>query len=265
MWGEGKMLKFTVFSFMVLITIIISDANSQNDLIFLDNYTQYSTIALNDSGIDECVDGVDRGLPCPVMGFPNQDGDVGRDYLARIGQLVKNGDGAAGFDFRKVSALGNPLPPEATSWACVRDNQTGLIWEIKSTDGGLHDRFNSYSWYEPEDSINGGDPGVQDGGSCNGSLCDTHHFVQAVNSEALCGLDQWRLPTLAELHSIVHYGERNPSIDTDFFVNHQPFSAWTSSPAVDSQKAWFIGFFEGGSGNGTKSLGRSVLLVTRVQ
>jgi hypothetical protein len=238
---------------------------SQNDLIFIDRYDRYSTIRLNDTGVDECVDGVDLDLPCPVNGFPVQDGDAGRDYLARIGQLVKVGDGAAGFDFTKISAAGDPLPFGSPSWSCVRDNHTGLIWEHKSTDGGLHDRFNNYSWYEPDGSLNGGGPGLQDGGNCSGSLCDTHHFVEAVNTEGYCGIDRWRLPTVVELNSIVNFGARNPSIDTTYFANHQGFSYWSNSPAVDPDDAWFVGFFEGGHGSGAKTIGRSVVLVADIQ
>ena len=42
-------------------------------------------------------------------GFPRQDGDFGRDALARAGQLTKIGGGEAGFDFTKISNSGQPF------------------------------------------------------------------------------------------------------------------------------------------------------------
>ena len=72
----------------------------------------------------------------------------GRDALARAGQLQKVGGGEAGFDFTKLDANGNALPASATSWDCVRDNVTGLIWEVKTTSG-LRSWSNTYTWYDP--------------------------------------------------------------------------------------------------------------------
>ena len=55
-------------------------------------------------------------------------------------------DGHAGFSFTKLDRNGNPLPAAATSWSCVRDNVTGLTWEVKTNDGGIHDKDNTYWW-----------------------------------------------------------------------------------------------------------------------
>ncbi len=42
--------------------------------------------------------------------------------------------------YLKLDAGGNELPANATNWSCVKDKDTGLIWEAKSDDGGLRDR-----------------------------------------------------------------------------------------------------------------------------
>lgn len=218
--------------------------------------TGSGTGKLNDTGISWCVNGNTNNLDCPVAGFEGQDGEHGRDALARAGQLQKVGGGAAGFDFTKLDANGNDLPESASAWSCVRDNHTGLIWEVKTNDGGLRDMNHTYSWYNPDSNTNGGSAGTQNGGSCSGSDCDTHAFVQAVNSLGLCGANDWRMPTMLELMGIVHNGRVSPAIDTAYFSNTPNTwsnSFWSSSPHASlSNGAWNIGFFNGGVGGNNK-------------
>jgi len=211
------------------------------------------THPLNDTGIDWCADGDTNFLDCPVAGFPGQDGDFGRDAAARAGTLEKVGAGDAGFDYTKIANDGSELPASATlgsgpnDWACTRDNVTGLIWEVKTTDGGLRDRNNTYTWYQP-DGPNGGNPGTQDGGSCVGSACDTAGYVQAVNTQGLCGSKDWRMPTWRELQGIVDYGRYMPAIDSGYFPNMSPDPSlfWSGSPsAKESSKAWAVVFGDG--------------------
>ncbi|ELP5728888.1 DUF1566 domain-containing protein [Vibrio vulnificus] len=204
---------------------------------------------LNDTGIDWCADGSQNNLDCPVQGYEGQDGDHGRDALARKGQLQKVGGGAAGFDFTKLDNSGNPLPESASEWSCVRDNHTGLIWEVKQPggSGGLRDANHTYSWYNPDNSTNGGDAGTQNGGSCQGSACDTQAFVNAVNSQGLCGASDWRMPSVNELLSIVHNGRSHPAIDQSHFPHTLSSLYWSSSPyANGSGNTWSFGFGHGG-------------------
>ena len=64
---------------------------------------------------------------------------------AGTGALPKTGAGAAGFDYTKIANDGSELPADAPlgsaagEWACTRDNATGLVWEVKTDDGGLRD------------------------------------------------------------------------------------------------------------------------------
>lgn len=208
---------------------------------------------LNDTGIDWCADGSNNYLDCPVQGYEGQDAEYGRDVLARSGQLQKVGGGAAGFDFTKLDNSGNPLPESASEWSCVLDNHTGLIWEVKQPagSGGLRDANHTYSWYNPDNSTNGGNAGTQNGGTCQGSDCDTQAFVNAVNSQGLCGASDWRIPTVKELMSIVHNGIANPAIDLDYFPNFPnttPFdSYWTSvRNAPNAGNSWMVMFSYGG-------------------
>lgn len=204
---------------------------------------------INDTGITTCTDGERDNLPCPVRGLPGQDAEYGRDALATAGSLQKVGGGSAGFDFTKLDDNGNPLPTDAIVWSCVKDNHTGLIWEEKNRSG-LRSGYNTYTWYNPDSSTNGGDPGVQNGGNCTGSSCDTHGYVQAVNAQGLCGGNNWRMPIREELRSIVDYSRLFPTIDTDYFSQESLHDRYWSASQLASPlvvngvvfHAWHVNF-----------------------
>jgi hypothetical protein len=203
-------------------------------------------VALNDSGVAGCTDLVLRNLPCPVPTLPDQDADQGRDAAARNGQLVKVGFGPAGFDLTKLDANGDPLPDDATTWPCIRDDVTGLIWEVPA-DSGLTYAQNLYTWYQPDPLLNGGEPGQPDGGSCVGSRCDTDGFIQALNAASHCGFQDWRLPTRRELFSLVDFSRIDPAIVVDAFPNLPPnfdrffWTSGTSSSTISvGFHAWAI-------------------------
>ena len=53
---------------------------------------------------------------------------------------------------------------------CTLDRFTGLMWEVKGNEPGLHDWRNTYSWFDPEESNYELDyRGVRGGGVCAGS------------------------------------------------------------------------------------------------
>ncbi|MDO6459823.1 DUF1566 domain-containing protein [Granulosicoccaceae sp. 1_MG-2023] len=181
---------------------------------------------LNDTGVIACeVSDSNSPQSCnDDNSYANQDAHFGRDAQAMAATLYKDGGGWAGFDFTKLDEDGDDLPNSASQWACVRDNRTGLIWEVKTDDDGLRDRFNTYTWYFEEDELlNGGDAGTRDGGQCKGGIdCDTQSYVAAIEAENLCGRDSgWRLPTPEELRSINDYSRgytTRPTLDTDYFA-----------------------------------------------
>ncbi|GIX22422.1 MAG: hypothetical protein KatS3mg121_1205 [Gammaproteobacteria bacterium] len=167
-------------------------------------------------------------------------------------------DGAAGFSYRKIDAAGRPLPADAPEWACVLDTVTGLMWEVKQpADGvpgnrGLHDADDLFTWYNPAPRRNGGAIGDwnADRAQCTGytpgqpaTYCNTGEFVARVNRAGLCGHHDWRLPSLPELASLVHFGRTRPAVDTAWFPHTRNTFYWSDSPhARLAAVAWAVNF-----------------------
>ena len=157
---------------------------------------------------------------------------------------------------------------EGTQWSCVRDNDTGLYWEVKTNDGGLRGTDWTYTWYDTNPATNGGYEGYEgnedddstcDDNSASSFLCNTKNYEEAVNNIQLCGFDDWRLPTgdfdqdgvasAQELQSLLTCtypdcdSANAPPIDTDYFPNTRAYYYWSSSPvASDNYYAWIVSF-----------------------
>ncbi len=197
---------------------------------------EYPMVPLNDTGITWGGDySSGNNTTCTSNIASPQDCQQGRDFTHN-----DDSDGHAGFSFTKLDASGNPLAASATSWACVKDNVTGLVWEVKTDDGSIHDKTNNYRW-----------GGVTHQGTNYGIYYnDWDALVNGTNSEALCGFTDWRVPITQELMSIVDNSRYNPAIDTDYFPNTNSSFFWSASPlANDSDYAWYV-YFDGGLSNG---------------
>ena len=110
--------------------------------------------------------------------------------IALISVLIVLSLAACSQDASDDSASANSQYSRVTvdDETCVRDSETGLLWEGKTDRGGLHDYRSTYSWYSPNE-VNGelDYRGTENAGKCNGSNCDTWHYVQAVNEVGYCG------------------------------------------------------------------------------
>lgn len=257
---------------------------------------------LNDTGVVYCAREVGRNdgdnrVECgdaSVTNAPQQDVSQGRDAQALAGSLSKTGAStpnagtkANGFDFTKLDKDGNALAADAAFWRCTRDNVTGLIWENKTdqadpskpTDGSLsqadmelHDKDNTYSWFNSDANSNGGNSGTAANGVCNlAGQCDTEKFVASVNALGLCGAKDWRLPTVEELQNIADRGrqygtrpETGMAIDPGFFrfsEYFQPQVYWSSNPAVLAEEVWVVTFKDGIRGPVPKRQNNAIRLV----
>ncbi len=206
------------------------------------------TARFNDTGITSCADNTASGLGCPLTAFSRQDGDFGRDKL-----FNDDSNGHAGFNFTKIGSNGQALAiqnvnwsdtgtEEAGSrWSCVKDNVTGLLWEVKTGDG-LHNVDTTYDW------------------SGAASLAND------VNAAGWCGRnDGWRVPTRSELTGLIDYSRATaPAVDVVYFptTNAQSAFLWTSSAfAFDADSAWNVSADKGASADAKKSTKYSVRLV----
>lgn len=199
----------------------------------------------NDTGIVACADINTLSANCAAVSadsgsFPRQDARYGRAAMNPVSN---------GFDFSKIAIGGAVLLNNATEWACVGDNVTGLTWETKAVSG-LRSRNHTYSWYSSAPANAGG---TATAGSCaTVGRCDTEKFVADVNamSPPLCGYIDWRLPTAKELQGIVNFSRINPATVISFFSDFPAVGAglwWTSTRSASSGDAWFVDFSLGGA------------------
>jgi hypothetical protein len=164
---------------------------------------------LNDTGVTQCfAAGSSALVSCTsseaVALSPAQDGMVGRDVSS-----TNSSDGRVGFSYSLVE---NSVASFYEKTECVRDNITSLVWEGKPLNGGFRDATLAYTNY---------------GDNRTG---DASAYIAAVNSAALCGYTDWRLPTVDELVGIVDYGSaQSPKIDITWLPNTQNERYWTST------------------------------------
>lgn len=126
-----------------------------------------------------------------------------------------------------------------SKWSCVKDNVTGLIWEVKTADGGSHDKGGTYIWSA------------------------TTTYVTTVNNAGWCGVNSdWRLPTVNELQSIADLSSKNPAIaiDSGYFPNTVPALYWSATPYSSTENLG-INFVQGKAVPAAHSTGYSVRLV----
>ena len=148
------------------------------------------------------------------------------------------------LNYTKIANDGSELPDSAKlgskpkDWACTQDNKTGLIWEVKTRDRGLRYWHTTYTWDESVE------------------------FATSVNSQTLCGNNDWRMPSRFELLGIVKSSATDPSIDTTYFPNTQNYWFWSSAPdATNSYDAWIVNFSGGNFDSSVKRGSNYVRLV----
>lgn len=182
-----------------------------------------------------------------------QDDSYGQDST----QGGDDTDGVAGFRFTKLDANGNPLANQAvvwnndnpdSQWKCVKDEATGLMWEVKRPVIGGFDSFtNTITWYDPDPGSNGGDSVRLEiaNEDCNGLDCNTMYFAAQRNLEKLCGKTGWRVPNIEELRSLAFYGAfesagSTVAIDANYFPgNRSDLYFWSSTTVAGNVERAF--------------------------
>ncbi len=186
-------------------------------IVFILSVTAFAVAGpLPDTGQAECYNSQGAKITCP---------QIGQDYYGQDASYSVNPP-----SYTKLDAQGNDLDESAGAWAIVRDEVTGLMWEIKTDDGSVHDKDNKYIWQ------------------------DTENFINSLNSESFGGFSDWRVPTIKELASIANLGIRHPAITTEYFDENiknlyditTSASYWSSTPhASKTDYVWCFNFWTG--------------------
>ncbi len=232
------------------VTVTDSKSRSDTDTVVIDIRPKPLGY-INDTGMNDCYNNSQK-INCNSDDFPNQDADLGRDSVAN--QLDKVGQGDLAFDFTKLNQFADELPDDATNFSCVRDNVTGLIWEVKAASSALppattvRASTNHYTWYLDEG--NGAQTGSVQGApnsTCpSNTACGLQTYVEEVNATDFCGGTNWRVPTYTELQGLLDYSKQGEAslLNSEFFPN-QPDATqlssnsdafmpyWTSQTAAD--------------------------------
>lgn len=163
-----------------------------------------------------------------VRTIGQQDCSSGRDIKNADGQ-----DGQGGFSFSRLNMNGSRYNGSGDyskePWACVEDKVTGLVWEVKTKNGGLHDQSKTYSWGGKSNS----------GAKVEGDWSD---LVDKSNQEQLCGYDDWRVPSISELFGLALFKQEHiyDNIELNYFPNNQRKSIWSSSLSYNDP--WAVDF-----------------------
>ncbi len=154
----------------------------------------YASHPWPDTGQSTCYNQY-SSIPCPQQGQPFYGQDAQYD----------------GFQpsYTKLDNNGTPLPDTANSWSMVKDNITGLIWEVKTNTEGIHNRDTTYTWCNSNLEY----PGV-----CS-EPSNTETFLTTLNNSNYGGYSDWRLPTVKELATLLKSNSIDPAINITFFPN----------------------------------------------
>jgi hypothetical protein len=209
-----------------------------------------------DTGIrsSQCYgSGANALVACATADLPGQDGQLGRDTYpdTRDGR-----DGRLGFSFSRVCNNGDvagsgacpdkPMLGECPGdWACILDNVTKMMWEVKPLTGfrARDLRYTNYSAeYDPLGEF--------------GSPTDATGFIRQVNQigpAGLCGFTDWKLSHAAKVQTIVDYGVTaagSPVVDIRFYPNTNADWYWNASPNPASvENGWGVDFATGAVDN----------------
>lgn len=132
--------------------------------------------------------------------------------------------------------LGRPFAFTNNGDGTITDNHSGLMWEVLSDDGSIHDWNDAYTWD------------------------NAFVKIQDLNTASFAGHSDWRVPNVRELQSLVDFGRTPHTIDPVFHsaclggcaassCSCTQLSEYWSSTSVQTiptfNWAWYISFSAG--------------------
>lgn len=124
----------------------------------------------------------------------------------------------------------------------VTDTKTGLVWQACA----VGQTFNKST------------------GSCDGAA-EKYNYDEALKiTSDFAGKADWRVPTLAELNSIVDLKRNNPVVNKSLFPNPPADNFWSSLLFVgNNYDAWVVNFQNGSSSSQGKSYNQNYIRLVR--
>ena len=232
-YGHDGLLNGTTYYFVVTAVDANGESVESTQVSATPQPLPAVTYRLNDTGItaSQCYQADDSLVACDSAGAlalsDAQDGMVGRDV-----DVSSSGDGKLGFSFIGLAG------------GCVWDAVTGLMWEVKTTDGGLRDSAKVYTNYDDTLAAQKRGPGWEWLTPTQAEIdapTNSVGFAASVNAQRLCGYADWRVPTIDELQSIVDYGAGGAAVDADWFPGTQAAAYWTATSIVDTINTDYFG------------------------
>jgi hypothetical protein len=177
------------------------------------------------------IDGFPDGkMPAP----PSGGGPEGISMTSLDGDAAPGGpSGAPEGHMPPPPGMGNPLQKYA--WA-VRGSEYGVNEFVDNGDGTISDLATGLMWMQQD----------------SGKGLDWESSLAYAENLEFAGYDDWKLPNIKELQSIVDYSGVYPAINPEFFkVSDKDAYFWTSTSAYfakvspEKQKkywAWYVAF-----------------------
>jgi len=169
-----------------------------------------------------------------------------------------------------------PKTGQTTSYAAGDDGaiKAGVEWPsqrfVDSGDQTITDKLTGLMWTKDSDA-----PGPS---ACNPETTKTWqaalNYVACLNSNNYLGHNDWRLPNINELKSLINVGQTNSAsyLTTEGFTNVQPDYYWTSTSvatdtahAIGTNRAWGVSLWTGYVENGNKDSSGDLLYVWPVR
>jgi hypothetical protein len=173
---------------------------------------------------------------------------------------------SAGLSFAATSYPGQvPVTGENSTTA---GSQSGVAWPIRrfeagsgSTQNCIIDKLTGLMWAK-----NGN---LFGGKSWNDALSVVIQMNKNSNATGykLCGFDDWRVPNIIELRSLINYSQNSQPVwlKNQGFINVQANNYWSStSYAPVTNSAWYVNFLYGNVEANGKNLSNYVWPVRRV-
>lgn len=140
------------------------------------------------------------------------------NLMALTCYAVENGNQDSEVNKEAYSLLDKKGKPTASAARCAAIQDSGLTWELKTDDDSVYDKDNTYRW---------GGLGAEKTGTI--FFDDWNSLVNAANKEKLCGFNDWRVPTIDELKTLVANTAIKPVVNPEVFPLTLPLPYWSIS------------------------------------